>query len=242
MTDRARELELPEASRLELPLLLEIAAEGGAAPPALAQRLSGRLLAYFPQLEPESLSGSCPERRRWRRLLTRAASRLVERGELRRSGRALSLTARGQERLGAEALVPERPPPPPPVDRHRALQHLLLDLGALLGKDVALEHDNYDVVWRERRGAPRLSHVFEVQVAGSVDSALTRLKRAHEAQRSRLYLVVADERSCRFAEARLREAFPELEDAVRLVGAGELERLHGALAQGRGLLAGLLGP
>jgi hypothetical protein len=131
--------------------------------------------------------------------------------------------------------------PAPQPDRHRALQRLLLDLGALLGKDAALEHESYDVVWRERRGAPRLSHVFEVQVAGSVDSALTRLKRAHEAQRSRLYLVVADERSARFAEARLREAFPELVDELQLVGAGELERLYGALGQGGALLKGLLG-
>ena len=96
------------------------------------------------------------------------------------------------------------------------------------------------MVWRDTPRSPRLSHVFEVQVAGSVDSALTRLLQAHEAQRSQLFLVIADERSQRFAEERLRRAFPALVPLLTLIGVGELQRLHAALQQQTELLGRLL--
>ena len=79
-------------------------------------------------------------------------------------------------------------------------------------------------------------HVFEVQVAGSVDSALTRLKHAYDAQRSRVFLVVADERSARFAGRRLTGSFHEIWDAITVIGIGELARLYESLNSQRELL------
>jgi hypothetical protein len=81
------------------------------------------------------------------------------------------------------------------------------------------------VVWRASAHAPRLSHVFEVQIAGSVDSALTRLKQAYETQRSQLFLVIGTERDVAFARKRLLSSFHEILNEVTVIGIGELQRL-----------------
>jgi hypothetical protein len=81
-----------------------------------------------------------------------------------------------------------------------------------------------------------LSHVFEVQISGSVDSALTRLKHAYDAQRSRPFLVVADERDRRFAGKRLTGSFHEIWDIITVIGVGELQRLYEALKLQKDLL------
>jgi hypothetical protein len=65
-----------------------------------------------------------------------------------------------------------------------------------------------------------------VQIAGSVDSALTRLKHAYDAQRSRPFLVIADERDQRFAGKRLTGSFHEIWQVVTVIGVGELQRLY----------------
>jgi hypothetical protein len=85
------------------------------------------------------------------------------------------------------------------------------------------------VVWRDTASSPRLSHVFEVQISGSVDSALTRLKHAYDAQRSRPFLVVAGERDELFAGKRLTGSFHEIWDIITVIGVGELQRLFEAL-------------
>jgi len=107
----------------------------------------------------------------------------------------------------------------------------------MLGKHAEAEFEHYDVVWREAANAPRLSHVFEVQIAGSVDSALTRLKNAYDAQRSRPFLVIADERDKRFAGKRLTGSFHEIWEAITVIGAGELQRMYESLKAHETLLA-----
>jgi hypothetical protein len=231
-------LHLPDAARVELPLLQELYATGGS---DQLRYLSERLVRYFPQLPQGELCRPSPERRRWLRLLSRTVQRLMGRGELLRQRTRLELTDKGVRRAQAEALCPEPAPVAAGPRTHEELQRCLLEIGQVLGKHAEAEVDTYDVVWRDRRRAPRLSHVFEVQVRGSVDSALTRLKRAHEAQRSRLFLVIADERARAFAARRLALAFPEIADQVTLLGAGELVRLHQALVAHRELVARLLG-
>ncbi len=219
---------LPEASRVELPILQELEDVGGS---DQVRRLHTRLLRHFPQL---LLDTAAHPQKRWLRLVNRAGRRLEERGELSRDRTRWDLTDKGRRRVQAEALHPIAPPAPasPVTARgltHKEAQGLLVELGSLLGRHAEIEFETYDVVWRESSGAPRLSHVFEVQVAGNVDSALTRLKRAHETQRSRLYLVIADERDGEFAARRLQNAFPELAGILTVIGAGELFRLHQAV-------------
>jgi hypothetical protein len=84
-----------------------------------------------------------------------------------------------------------------------------------------------------------LSHVFEVQISGSVDSALTRLKHAYDAQRSRPFLVVAGERDRRFAGKRLTGSFHEIWDIITVIGVGELQRLYDALKANEDLIGKL---
>lgn len=243
--------DIPRAGQIEVPILQELRATGGAESP---RHLQERLLSYFPRLsaqlglpEPPSPNFSGADlatlRQRFHRTVLRAGAQLSARGELQRARDRWQLTDKGQRRAAAEDLgeAPLLDPPgtPPPLD-HVGLQTLLVDLGRLLGRHAQVEHEFYDVVWRESPRAPRLSHVFEVQVAGSVDGALTRLCRAHEAQRSQLFLVVADERSARFAAERLRTAFPDLAPRVNIIGSGELARLYQSLRGHGDLLPRLL--
>jgi hypothetical protein len=85
-----------------------------------------------------------------------------------------------------------------------------------------------------------LSHVFEVQISGSVDSALTRLKHAYDAQRSRPFLVIADERDKRFAGKRLTGSFHEIWEIITVIGVGELQRLYEALKTNEDLVGKLM--
>src|SRR5204862_517798 len=112
---------------------------------------------------------------------------------------------------------------------HKDAQAMLVEIGTMLGRHAEAEFDYYDVVWRDSSNSPRLSHVFEVQIAGSVDSALTRLKHAYDAQRSRPFLIVADERSARFAGKRLTGSFHEIWEVITVIGVGDLQRLYEAL-------------
>jgi hypothetical protein len=113
---------------------------------------------------------------------------------------------------------------------------MLVEIGEMLGRYAEAEFEYYDVVWRDSPASPRLSHVFEVQVAGSVDSALTRLKHAYDSQRSRPFLVIADERAGRFAGRRLTGSFHEIWEAITVIGIGELQSLYESLRGQKELL------
>lgn len=221
-------MHFPETSRLELPILQELKATGGG---DRLRYLYDRLVRYFPQLSPADLDDRAEAvRGRWRSAVRRAGKQLQERGELRRENSHWHITAKGLKRVEAEEMRIERQPAR--AERkgraisHKEAQTMLVEIGQLLGRHAEVEYEHYDVVWRDAASAPRLSHVFEVQISGSVDGALARLKKAHDAQRSRIFLVIADERDKEFAQKRLTAAFHELWDAVTVIGVGELQRLH----------------
>jgi len=229
--------------RLELPVLLELLALGGSDDPrALAERLA----RYLPTLQDKptqraetetpgdstsSTASSCLP------LLRKVARRLVLKGQLLTRPCHWQLTPTGQKRAELEQLplVIEVPEPPPPIS-HRTLQEQLLTIGRLLGRDAAVELEHYDVIWREHPRSPRYSHVFEVQVSGSVDSALTRLLAAWTRFRSRPVLVVFDEHSERFARQRLETAFVHLLPVLQVVTAAEISRLYASLHEQAALL------
>jgi hypothetical protein len=142
------------------------------------------------------------------------------------------ITTRGRRRIEAEAMRPAATTiiaAPRRAVSHAEAQRMIVEIGRMLGRHAEAEFDYYDVVWRDSETAPRLSHVFEVQISGSVDSALTRLKHAYDAQRSRLFLVVADERAARFAGRRLTGSFHEIWEEVTFIGIGELTRFYDSL-------------
>lgn len=231
-------MPFPESSRLELPILQELKATGGRDQP---RYLYDRLPMYFPQLTPQELAEKTSAgRSRWHRVVQIAAKHLLEQGELRRAGTAWELTNKGARRVEAEDLpitiVKAAPEPYERTLTHKEAQRMLVEIGVLLGRFAEAEYEHYDVVWRDSFSAPRLSHVFEVQISGSVDSALTRLKHAHDTQRSQLFLVISDERDQRFAGKRLSGSFHEILDIINIIGIGELQTLYESLKATQSLL------
>ncbi len=236
-------MSFPELSRLELPVLQELKATGGG---DQLRYLYDRLARYFPQLSVGDLNQRTENgRNRWHRLVQRAGRELEAKGELRRHNSHWKLTAKGARRVEAEALHIEFGKALTDKSAgnglkkltHKKAQAMLVEIGLMLGKHAESEFEHYDVVWRDSQSAPRLSHVFEVQISGSVDSALTRLKHAYDAQRSLPFLVIAGERDKRFAGKRLTGSFHEIWEVITVIGAGELQRLYEALKVHKNLLA-----
>lgn len=232
-------MSFPELSRLELPILQELKATGGG---DQLRYLYDRLARYFPQLMLGDLDERAENgRSHWRRLVQRAGRELEAKGELHRQNSHWTLTAKGLRRIDAEAMQIEFGKPLIEAAAtklsHKAAQAMLVEIGLMLGKHAEAEFEHYDVVWRDSAVSPRLSHVFEVQISGSVDSALTRLKRAYDAQRSRPFLVIAGERDKRFAGKRLTGSFHDIWEVITVIGAGELQRLYESMKAHETLLA-----
>ncbi|MBI3649602.1 MAG: hypothetical protein HY231_00980 [Acidobacteria bacterium] len=231
-------MSFPETARLELPILEELEATGGSDQP---RYLYDRLVRYFPQLTIDELHDrNASGRNRWHALVQRAGRQLMANGELRRDGSRWAITAKGKRRRAEENMRAITSPPlattAPPKVTHKEAQQMLMELGAILGFYAQAEFDYYDVVWKASAASPRLSHVFEVQISGSVDSALTRLKHAYDAQRSRPFLIIADERDTRFADKRLSGSFHEIIEVITIIGVGELQHFYDSLKDQQTLL------
>jgi hypothetical protein len=236
-------MAFPETARIELPILQELEAAGGS---DQLRFLYERLVRYFPQLTIEDIEERMESgRSRWRKLVQRAGRQLEEKGEISRDRSAWALRPAGRRRIEQEALRVTARAAPDETPRelsHKQAQQLLVEIGEMLGRFAEAEFEYYDVVWRDSRASPRLSHVFEVQVSGSVDSALTRLKHAYDAQRSRPFLVIADERAAQFAARRLSGSFHEIWQAITVIGAGELVRLYESLKSQEELIKKITAP
>jgi hypothetical protein len=236
-------VSFPETTRLELPILQELKATGGG---DQLRYLYERLPRYFPQLTDQDLEDRAENgRSRWARAVQRAGRQLEEKGELRRDKSHWKITAKGLKRVDSEAMQIDAPDAT--VERkaktltHREAQAMLVEIGRMMGKHAEAEFEHYDVVWRDTASSPRMSHVFEVQISGSVDSALTRLKHAYDTQRSLPFLVIAGERDKRFAGKRLSGSFHEIWDIITVIGVGELQRLYEALKTHKDMIGRLMG-
>lgn len=220
---------------LRPPLLIELEALGGEDQPRFVLE---RLARHFPLLDPET----APLESMTRKL----AAQLEREGLLTRARARWRLTPRGRQLAQLEGQAqaqllqgPKTEPAPAQGSLHRRLQEALQRLGEWLGFAAMLEVEHYDVVWKEHPDSERFSHVFEVQVAGSVDSALTRLQQAWKRQRSLPVLVIADLHAETVAEARLKAAFLELKDALQVVTSAEVLGLVQALEPQVGMLVRL---
>src|SRR5205085_5461543 len=201
-------MTLPGIARLELPILQELVATGGADD---VRFLYQRLVAYFPQITDEDKHAlTNGELRGWRRHVQRAGRVLDEKRQIARNKRGQwTITAQGRRRVTEEApsfsfsVAADTQPTGSASYSHADVQQMLLDIGHALGYHAEREFDYYDVVWRASAQSQRLSHIFEVQRKGNVDAALAKLKRAYDAQRSKPFLVVASERDTNRAEMQL---------------------------------------
>jgi hypothetical protein len=82
------------------------------------------------------------------------------------------------------------------------------------------------VVWRETEKSQRLSHIFEVQSKGNLDSAFAKLKRAYEAQRTKPFLVISTEKDLNRARQSLRREFIDIEQRVTLLTFAQIRTIH----------------
>jgi hypothetical protein len=232
-------MSFPRTSAIETPILQELYATGGAED---VRFLYERLTAYFPQLSETEIrairSGTSAA---WRRLVQQAGRELDDKGFLRRERGFWMLTAKGKEEVKRESVGFE-------ITRneifeldHRTIQQMLLEIGEILGFYAETEFEFYDVVWRESRKAMRLSHVFEVQSKGNIDSAFAKLKRAHDAQRSKPFLILASERDTNRARQSLEREFSELEDYLTILSFAEVNRVHQNLKTVAAILPKFLG-
>ncbi len=235
----------PGVARIELPILHELVATGGAED---VRYLYARLVAYFPQLtsaEVKALGNG--HSKNWRSLVQRAGRALDDQRLIERCRGHWTITAHGRARSGEEdsyfALTNNHKfaAATSPEVSHADIQQMLLDVGRALGYSSQREFDYYDVVWRESEASPRLSHVFEVQRKGNIDAALAKLKRAHDAQRSKPFLIVASERDTNRAQKSLSEArtgaFHEIGRVTTILSFEQIGKLHRALTSVEELLA-----
>ncbi len=236
---------MPERGRVESAILQELKDLG----PLRPRHLYGRIVRYFPQLLPEELDSRTERgRARWWLAVQRAKRSLQRQGQVEGKG-LWRITEQGLRRARAEDMpvqlvfsLHSRQEPEP---SHEDLKRKLVDIGRMLGMFAQEEHQRYDVVWREAELSPRISHVFEVQHKGKLESALAKLKHAWDTQRSRLFLVIIGERDVKRAGGMLHPyfagTFHEIGNVTTVLDAGEVERLYRALASVRGSLEKLTG-
>lgn len=208
-------MSFPAASALETPILQELVAVGGAED---IRFLYERLINYFPQLsENEIRAIRANDSAGWRKLVQRAGKELDDKRLLRRMRGFWTITERGTGEVETESqgfIISQ-------IEQaeltHGEIQKMLVEIGQSLGFYAAAEFEFYDVIWRESEKVSRLSHVFEVQSKGNIDSAFAKLKRAFVAQRSKIYLVLASERDLNRARKSLEREFQDIETAVTIL-------------------------
>ncbi len=239
-------MSYPGVDRIELPVLQELVATGGIDD---VRYLYDRLAPYFPQLDGQDVrANSNGHRQQWRRLVQRAGKLLEEKRQIERTRGRWTITVAGRRRVNEEEInFSFSDPAQVEISGHETthgdVQGMLLEVGRVLGYHAEREFEYYDVVWREGRESPRLSHVFEVQHKGNVDAALAKLKRAYDSQRTRPFLVVASERDTNRAEMQMSVArtgaFHEIGRVTTILSFEQLKRLHRALTSVEDILSSI---
>jgi hypothetical protein len=217
-------VSLPLASNIEMPILQELLAIGGTDD---VRFLYQRLISYFPSLSDAEIAGiKSGGYKKWRTSVQKAGRMLDEQNFIRRERGIWSLTEKGKALVEAEqsgfSLTKTKSDPLSHLD----IQEMLLEIGQILGFYAEMEFEFYDVVWRESRHSGRLSHVFEVQSKGNIDSAFAKLKRAFDAQRSKPFLILASERDTNRAVKSLTREFRELQEVLTILSFVELRKIH----------------
>lgn len=235
-------MSYPNVSRIELPILQELVAMGGSED---VRFLYERLAGYFPQLEKDEVFGDEEgHNENWRRLVQRAGRELDDERQITRDKGIWTITHIGRERVEEEGTSFSIPDFSGDVYEemltHKDIQNMLVEIGQILGYYAQVEFEYYDVVWRENERSPRISHVFEVQSKGNIDSALAKLKKAYDAQRSKPFLIIASERdtnrALRSTDAAQSGAFSEISSAIKILSFEQLRLLHRSLKSVAGLL------
>jgi hypothetical protein len=226
-------MSFPLSISIETPILQELGAVGGSDD---VRFLYEKLIVYFPQINSKDLQ----KIQHWRKLVQRAGKELDEQGLLIRERGFWRITEKGRRKIEAEDHDFEIAKPEIEELTHTKIQMMLVEIGNSLNYHSQIEFEYYDVVWREKESSPRLSHVFEVQSKGNIDSAFAKLKRAFDAQRSKPFLVLSSERDSRRAAQSLEREFAELKEVITLISFAEINRIYQNLHAIREILPKLL--
>lgn len=192
-----------------------------------------RLISYFPSLSDAEISTiKAGEHKFWKKAVQKAGKMLDEDNLIRRERGIWTLTDKGRKsvELEAEGIIFRTPEIENEPLLHRDIQVMIQNIGEILGFYAELEFQYFDVVWREKTNNQRLSHVFEVQSKGNIDSAFAKLKRAYDAQRSKIFLVLDSERDANRANKSLINEFRELEGVIIILSFVEIRKIHDNLS------------
>lgn len=217
-------MSLPLTSSIEMPILQELAATGGTDD---VRFLYERLIGYFPQINESEISDIKNEQNKsWRKAVQKAGRNLDEQNLIKRNRGLWTITAKGKESAQAETSSFTLTVPPAEQTSHLDIQELLVEIGMFLGYCAEMEFEYYDVVWREKPNSLRISHIFEVQSKGNIDSAFAKLKRAYQSQRTKPFLVLSSEKDLNRARKSLVREFQDIESAVTILTFVQVTQIH----------------
>lgn len=217
-------MTLPLTSNIEIPILHELVAVGGSDD---VRFLYQRLVPYFPSLsDGELFEIRNNANRKWRGAVQKAGKTLDERKYILRERGFWQITEIGRKLVDLESAGFAIAKQEIAVLNHESVQKMIVEIGEILGFYAAAEFEFYDVVWRAGRENQRISHVFEVQSKGNIDSAFAKLKRAFDAQRSHPFLILSSERDMNRATQSINREFREIQDALTILSFAELEKIY----------------
>lgn len=217
-------MALPKSTDIEMPILQELVATGGADD---LRFLYERLIAYFPQLSSaEIMEIKGGENRNWRRIVQKSGRILQEKKFIEREHGFWKITEKGRSAVENETTGFTLTKTKIQTLSHTDVQEMLLEIAGFLGFYAQMEFQYYDVVWRETETSQRLSHVFEVQSKGNLDSAFAKLKRAYDAQRSKPFLILASEADTKRAIKSLNQEFQNLHSVITILSFVELKKVY----------------
>ncbi|MBX7173201.1 MAG: winged helix-turn-helix domain-containing protein [Pyrinomonadaceae bacterium] len=212
-------MSLPLSNSIENPILQELNAVGGSDD---VRFLYEKLIAYFPQITSTDLQ----KVQKWRKTVQLAGKSLDDVGLITRERGFWKITEKGKRQIESESHEFDFTKAEIEELTHTKIQAMLVEIGKSLNYYAQIEFEYYDVVWREKEKSPRLSHVFEVQSKGNIDSAFAKLKRAFDAQRSKPFLVLSTERDSRRAAQSLSREFGDLQDEITILSFSEVNRIY----------------
>lgn len=222
-------MTLPISTNIKTPILNELTAVGGTDE---VRFLYQRLISYFPSLSDAEIFAIKNETHQsWRKIVQKAGKLLDEENLIARKRGVWTITEKGIRLTQAENSGIIFSQQKNEIASHQDIQRMLIEIGECLGFYAVMEFEYYDVIWRENVKSPRISHVFEVQSKGNLDSALSKLKRAYDSQRSNPFLILANERDTKRAQNSLLREFREIENVIVVISFTELQKIHQNLSE-----------
>lgn len=217
-------MSFPTFSSIENPILQELSAVGGSDD---VRYLYERLVAYFPILtQKEIIEIKAGTNKNWRSAVQKAGKSLDEKNLIKRNKGIWTITQIGEEIVSDDTSGFTLTKNSELQTSHKELQEILVNIGLFLGYTAETEFEYYDVVWRTSTNSKRLSHIFEVQSKGNIDSAFAKLKRGYEDQRSKPFLIIASEKDLNRAQKSLEREFHDISNVITILTFQQVLNVH----------------